>query len=130
VIPVVEERMELDKRRIDTGGVRVTKEVHSRQEVVDEPIIRDVVSVERIAVNEVVERRPEVREEDDVIVIPVVEEMRVVEKRLVVREEVRITRSKVVTREPQTVTLRREEAHVERWNEEAPSIEPPPRSAA
>jgi uncharacterized protein (TIGR02271 family) len=118
VVPVVEERLEVGRQKIETGGVRVTKEVHEREETVDEPVIREVVNVERVAVNRVVDGPQKIREEGTTTIIPVMEEMIVVEKRLVVKEEIRVTRSQVVTREPQTVRLRREEANVHRWNHE------------
>ena len=120
VIPVVEERLDVGRKQIETGGVRVVKDVHEKTETVDEPVIREVVNVERVAVNRVVDSPPDVREEGATVIIPVVEELLVVEKRLVLREEVRVTRTKVVTREPRTVTLRREEAEVQRWNHDGP----------
>ncbi|MFD1693079.1 DUF2382 domain-containing protein [Azotobacter chroococcum] len=57
---------------------------------------------------------PQVRQEGDVTVIPVLEEVLVVEKRLVLKEELRVRR--VVHEEPHSVpvTLRREQVTVER----------------
>ena len=45
---------------------------------------------------------------------PEIEEVLVVEKRLVLKEEVRVTRKRRQVRNPQRVTLRREEVVVER----------------
>jgi stress response protein YsnF len=56
---------------------------------------------------------PEIRHEGDVTIIPVVEEVAVVETRLWLREEVHVTRRRVTVEMPQTVTLRREELRVE-----------------
>jgi len=56
-----------------------------------------------------------VRHEGDTMIVPVLEEVLVVEKRLVLKEELRVTRRRVETREPQTVTLRREDVVVERF---------------
>ena len=55
-----------------------------------------------------------VRHEGDTTVVTLVEEVVVVEKRLRATEEIRITKRRSVRHEPQQVTLRREEAVVER----------------
>jgi uncharacterized protein (TIGR02271 family) len=114
VVPVVEESLSVRKRAVPTGVVRVHKTVREREEVVDEPLMRERVDVERVAVNRVVEAAPEVRREGDVLIIPVLEEVLVVEKRLMLKEEIRLTMQKGEFREPQTVTLRSEEISIER----------------
>jgi uncharacterized protein (TIGR02271 family) len=101
---------------VETGHVRIRKVVHEREETIDPPLLHDEVVVERIPVNRVVEAPIAVRSEDDTLVIPLLEEVLVVEKRLLLREEVRITKRRVETHRPQRVTLRREEAVVERIN--------------
>ena len=55
-----------------------------------------------------------VRQEGDTTILTLIEEVVVVEKRLRAVEEVRVTKRQSVRHEPQTVTLRREEAVVER----------------
>ena len=115
VIPVVREELEVGKRRVDTdSGVRVHKTVSKRQAVVDPPLSRDEVQVERVQVDRPVEGPVEVRYEGDTMIIPVLEEVLVVQKRLVLKEEIRVTRRRIETRSPQRVTLRSEEAVVER----------------
>lgn len=114
VVPLVEEQAEVGTRRVETGRVRVTKTVTERTEVADLPLTREEVDVERVAVNRVIDGPVEPRREGDTLIVPVVEEVLVVEKRLLLREELRITTRRTETRDPQTVTLRREEAVVER----------------
>ena len=118
VLPVLEETLRVEKRQVERGKVRVRKVVREHEGVVDEPLFREQVEVERVAVNELVDYPPAVREETseegDVTVIPLVEEVLVVEKRLLLKEEVRVTKRRTERREPQRVTLRREEAIVER----------------
>ena len=114
VIPLVEERARVDKRRVVTGGVRVQKRVREREEIVDEPLTRVRVDVEHRPVNIWVHTPPPVRTEGDTTVIPLLEEVPVVQRRLRVTEEVRITRRRERFRAPQRVVLRREEAEVER----------------
>lgn len=113
-LAVVEERLEVGKREIEAGTVRARKVVHERQEAVDVPLSRERVEVERVPINRVVDQVPPVRTEGDVTIIPVMEEVLVVEKRLMLREEVRLVKRREETREQQTVTLRREEVEVTR----------------
>jgi uncharacterized protein (TIGR02271 family) len=120
VIRVVAEELSVEKARVARGTVRVHKRVEAREEVVDTSLEHEDVIVERVPVNRAVEgAAPESREEDGVLVIPVLEEVAVVEKRLVLREEVRVSRRRTTTSSPQTVTLRREVVDVERVGPES-----------
>lgn len=116
VVPVVAEALEVGRRVTETGTVRLRKRVHSRDEdVAGQSLTRETVRVERVAINRVVDAPVALREEGDTIIVPVHEEVLVVERRLVLREEVHIVRQR--TSEPvapQRVTLRREEVEVER----------------
>lgn len=114
VVPVVREEVDVRKRQWETGGVRVEIGVREREELVDEPLVREEVRVERVPVNQVVAEAPGVRQEGDTTVVPVLEEVLVVEKRLVLKEEVRITRRRFEAHEPQRVRLRTEEPRIER----------------
>lgn len=114
VIPVIEETAEVSRKRLEKGRVKVTKEIHEREELVDEPTLSEEVEIERVPVNRSVDQAPEVRYEGDTVIIPVLEEVLVVEKRLVLKEEVRVTRRRKSNRNPQRVKLRLEEVKVER----------------
>jgi uncharacterized protein (TIGR02271 family) len=97
-----------------TGGVRVRKKVVEHTETIDEPLARGELHIEHVNIGRFVDQVPEVRSEGDVTIVPVVEEVAVVEKRLWLRAEVRITRREVETRSPQPITLKREEVSIER----------------
>lgn len=114
VVPVVMEELDVQRRQVETGRVRLTKVVREHEEMVDEPLLREEVTVERSAINQIVNEPVPVRYEGDTMIVPVLEEILVVEKRLVLKEEIRITRQRVEWREPQRVTLRSEEVLVER----------------
>jgi uncharacterized protein (TIGR02271 family) len=120
VIPVMEERLDVHKRRIETdSGVRIAKTVEARNETVDVPLVKEHVEVERVAVNRAVDAPVAVRHEGDTMIIPIVEEVLFVEKRLMLKEEIRVTRRRQQVREPQRVTLRSEHASVERIGDDA-----------
>ena len=122
VIPVVEEKISVSKRERETGRVVVHVTPHLRDETVDVPLAEEHVSIERVPRNEFVSGPVSVRQEGDVTVVPVLEEVLVVEKRLMLREEVRITRRRETRRHVEHVTLRTEEARVLRADgEEKPA---------
>ena len=113
VIPVIAETLEVRKRELERVGVRLTKTVSERTETVDVPLMEERTEVERVPVNRAVDAAPEVRYEGDTMIVPVMEEVLVTEKRLVLREELHIRKRKVEVRTPHQVILRREHIAVE-----------------
>lgn len=113
-IPIVEEVVEIDKRERTTGTVRVHTRVREEVVEIDEPLERVDVEVERVPIGDWVDRLPEQRREGDTIIIPVVEEVAVVVKRLRLVEEVRLTPHRTIRHHREDVTVRRTEADMER----------------
>ena len=114
VIPLVEERAVILKRKKLTGGLRVRTVVRESEKVIDQPLTTDAVEVERVLLGRWVEAPVPIRQEGETTIITLLEEVAVVEKRLRATEEVRITRRRTTRQAAQHVTLRREEAVVER----------------
>ena len=114
VVPVIAEDLQVGRRSVETGRVRVTKLVREQQQVVDEPTVTEEVVVERVPVNRYVDGPVEPRQEGETLVLPVLEEVVVVERRLMLKEEVRITKRKSESHKPQTVTLRSEDVKIDR----------------
>ncbi len=113
VIPLAAEELVVDKQTVE-NTVRVQKRVHEEAVTVDEMLRRDSVDIERVPVDRYVDQLMETRYEGDTMIIPILEEVLIVEKRLLLREEIRITRRQSVVRDPQDYVLRREEATVSR----------------
>jgi uncharacterized protein (TIGR02271 family) len=113
-LELVEERVEVGKREVERGRVVLRTRVEERPEIVETEVEEDEVSVERVAVDRPIESMPEVREEDGVLVVPVVEEQLVLTKRLVLKEEIRITRRTRTRMVRETVPLRFERVEIER----------------
>lgn len=122
VVPAVEDEPRVAKRVVEAGSVRVSKHVTEREESVDEPLVREEYDVERVPVGVYVDAPVGPRHEGDTLVVPVLEEVLVVEKRLLVREELRITRRQTVGRETRRVTLLSEEVSVERAGPEGGAV--------
>lgn len=113
-LPLVEESLVTQRRTVETATVRVRTVMQQREEVARAEIYRQAVSVEHVAINREIDEVPAPWEDGDVLVIPVVEEILVVEKRLILREEVRVRRRREVDHIEQPISLRAMEALVER----------------
>ncbi|GAB2556966.1 YsnF/AvaK domain-containing protein [Spirosoma aerophilum] len=113
-IPVIEEQIQIDKNIVETGVVRISKRVHEDREVIDLPGSREEITVERVAINQFVETPPSVRYEGDTMIIPVLEEVVITQKKLLLVEEVHVIKRKVQENESQEVVLRKEEVVIER----------------
>ena len=116
LIPVIAESIDVSKRVVNRGGWRIAKTVETHHETVDLPLMRDEVSVERVAVNQLLQSdaTPGVRQDGDTMVVPIFEEVLVVEKRLMLKEELRIHRVRKEFHAPQSIELRRERVSVQR----------------
>ena len=114
VIPLFEESLSVSRRVVPTSRVQVSRVTHSHEHLVDELLERERVEVERVAVDKPIDHMPSVREEGDFLIFPVVEEVLKIERVLVLKEEVRIRRVKGTERYQERVTLRKQEAVVNR----------------
>lgn len=114
IIPLAEERLEIGKRTVETGRVRVTTMVETREEIARADLLHDDVSVEHIPIGRRVDSLPPVREENGVIIVSVVEEVLVTEKRLMLVEEIHLRRRQHTEAFAEPVTLRRQRAHIAR----------------
>ena len=114
VLPIVEETLHLGTRERVTGKVRVSTTTDIVEEIARADLRSDLVDVTRVAVGRQVDAVPEVRTEGDVVIVPVVEEILVVEKRLVLKEELHIRRRVETESVEVPVELRKQRAVVER----------------
>lgn len=77
----------------------------SRSLSYNEPLFMEDVDIERIPVNRIIDGPMHPRQEGDVTVVPVIEEVVTVQKRLLLREEVRITRRRTELRQPRQIVM-------------------------
>jgi stress response protein YsnF len=117
-VPVIREEVEVGTRVVDTGrGVRVTRSVTERPAEIREQLWHEELDVQRVPVGRVVAEAPPSRYEGDVLVVPVLEEILVIEKRFRIKEELRITRVRRQQEHRETVPLRVEDVQVEAFDE-------------
>jgi stress response protein YsnF len=113
-VPIVEEQAVVAKRSRPTATVRVRTRTHEREEEIDETLSTESVDVRRVPVERMVDSPAPIREEGDTTIVPVHEEVLVVEKRLMLKEELHLTKRKEDRREQRRVTLRSQIADIER----------------
>ncbi|RDI57947.1 YsnF/AvaK domain-containing protein [Microvirga subterranea] len=114
VLPLVEETLRVDVHERVSARVRVRTATDVVQELARADLRSETVDITRVPVDRPVDAPPEIRTEGDVVIVPVVEEVLVVEKRLVLREELHIRRSVTTEHVEMPVNLRRQQAVVER----------------
>jgi uncharacterized protein (TIGR02271 family) len=122
IIPLVQEELHVERRLVETDHVRVRTVVEETPILRTEDLDRGEIDIERVATERPVETVPAPYMDGDTLVVPVVEERLVVEKRLFVVEELRIRQRTVTETVSVTDTLRRTRAVIER--EPTPTGEP------
>ena len=126
-LQLIEEVLQVSKRQITSGHVRVSVVVDTEDHRVHETLKSRRLEVEHLAVGRQLapgDPMPQSRTEDGVLIVPMVEEILVVEKRLVVVEELHI---RVVHSEEEVehvLPLRRQRAVVERVRPDDDSVLP------
>ena len=108
------EELSVAKAVSETRRVRVSTQTREREVLVDENLASETAEIETIPVGLRIHAVPEVRHEGDTTIIPVVEEVLFIEKRLMLKEEIRIRRVRATERFQEKVTLRYQEPVISR----------------
>lgn len=112
-VPILEERLEVGTRPVELGEVRLRKSIELFEQVARQPVMREDVVVERVPMSRELDVPAEPHMDGDWFVVPVMEEMLVVQKRLVLKEEIRIKKRQVTEEYEVREQLRRERVEVE-----------------
>jgi uncharacterized protein (TIGR02271 family) len=113
-IPLHVEEISVSRREIKKANVQVALVTGTREQLIDEELTHVRVEIERVPIDRTIEVAPPIRQEGDITIIPVVEEVVIVERRLVLKEEVRVRRVSVKEQHQETVVLRQQEAVIAR----------------
>jgi stress response protein YsnF len=113
-IPLHVEEISVSRREIKKADVQIALITGTREQLIDEELTRVRAEIQRVPIDRTVEIVPPIRQEGDITIIPVVEEVIVVERRLVLKEEVRVRRVSTKEQHQETVVLRRQEAVITR----------------
>jgi stress response protein YsnF len=114
-VRLLEERASIDKGMVTTGKVRVVTHTETVDELVRAVLAGEEADVVTVELDQTVSGpAPRMRTEDGVTIIPVLEEVLVVEKRLVLKREIRIRMRPTSETIEIPVKLRKQQAKVER----------------
>ncbi len=113
VIPVIQETLRVEKREFESGRVLVHKTVTERDEVAEVLLKQQDLIVERVPIGRTVSEAPQTRQDGDTLIVPILEEVLVVEKRLVLKEELHIRKHSSERTEQHKVRLRAEHVEIE-----------------
>jgi len=102
-VPLYSEELSVSRQQITGDTVQVSVVTHEGEGVVDEMLNHERVEIDRV-------------QEGETTILPVVEEIIVVERRLILREEVRIKRRHVSERHQEALVLRKQEAVITRMD--------------
>jgi stress response protein YsnF len=108
------EALAVSRRPAAENVVRVATVTREREHLVDEVLSHVRVEIEHVPIGRQVEAVPPVREEGNTTILPVVEEVVVVERRLILKEEIRITRVHATEHHRESVMLREQDAVITR----------------
>jgi uncharacterized protein (TIGR02271 family) len=114
IVPLRAEEVSVAKRRVVTGQVKVGTITRESEQLVEELLEHEHVEVERTAIGKQVDKAPPVRQEGDTLIIPILEEIVVVERRLLLKEEVRVRRTREKQPYQERVVVRKQEAVITR----------------
>lgn len=113
-LPLVEEELRIDKREVATGRVTVKTVTDVSEEIARATLEGETVEVTRVPVGREVEAAPNISTDGDLTIIPVLEEVLVVEKRLMLKEEIHLRRRATREEVEVPVKLRRQRAVMDR----------------
>jgi stress response protein YsnF len=111
---LLEEQISVVRRRIAGDTIRVSTVTTRTEKHVAEEIVHERIEVEHVPIGRPIDTAPRVREEGDVTIIPMVEEVVFIEKRLILKEEIRLRRVRVPDVHREVITLRQQDVVVER----------------
>ncbi len=104
----------IDKRVVPGDTVRVETITRMHEQRVEIALMHEWIDIVHVPVGHFVDEVPDIRQEGDLIIMPVVEEVLVLERRLRLVEEVHIRRVDQIERRVETVVLRSQDAKVTR----------------
>ena len=102
-----EEVLDITKKQVPTGSVKVHKEIIEDEQIITVPVRREEMVIEKIEIHD------GIKEEPEIIRIPLMEERVEVVKHPVHIAEVSVSKQQVMNMEEIKETLKKEEVHLE-----------------
>ena len=114
VLPLRTEAVTTSRNQIAKSVVRVATVTREHEHFIDEELSHEHVEIERVLIERQVDAIPPVREEGITTVVPVMEEVVVIERRLILKEEIRVTPVRSTEHQRESVMLRKQDAVITR----------------
>jgi uncharacterized protein (TIGR02271 family) len=114
VVPVLAEELQVGRKAVPTGSVRVHRAVREHEQTVDIPLLKEHVDVRRVLIEQEVNGPLPVRQDGNTTIIPIVEEVLVVSKKFMLKEEVHVLRTVREERYREQITVSRQEPEIQR----------------
>ncbi|ARJ41398.1 hypothetical protein B1H58_04840 [Pantoea alhagi] len=113
-IPLAEEQAEVSTQRVVDRRIRISRSTTTAEKLLETELWHEEVKIEHIEKNEPVEEGyfPQVRQEGDVLIVPVIEEQVEIIRHYILKEEVHIHKLKKSEQFQQKVTLRSQEIEI------------------
>lgn len=112
VLRLAAEDVVIGRRRVRGRTVRVVTGTREQEHVVAESLTHERVEVTHVPADRFVDDVPPPRIEGDTTILSVVEEVVVLERRLLLKEEIRIRRVRVTETHRETIVLREQFADI------------------
>ena len=111
---LVEEHLTVERRQVETGHVRVRLATDSETVDAGASLFDHGVDIKHVPIGREVSKVPAIRQDGETTIIPVLEEILVVEKRLVLIEEIHVRQTTKQTDVKQPINVRRQRAEIVR----------------
>ncbi len=113
---LAEEQVNISKERSVDARYRIHRTTHVNEELLEAELSHDEVDIRHVAINQVLGENasPQVRQDGDVLIIPVIEEQVEIVRRNVLKEEIHIHKRSKTENFRQSITLRNQEVTIEK----------------
>jgi stress response protein YsnF len=128
-VPLRAEELVISRRKVEGDVVRVATVTREHEHQIDEELRHHRVEITRMPIGRRVDNAPPVREEGDVTIMPVIEEIVVVERQLILKEEIHIRQVHTTEKYRETVVVREQDAMISRGEAESLADESPAQSS-
>ncbi|MCZ4058543.1 DUF2382 domain-containing protein [Pantoea sp. LMR881] len=109
---MAKENVSVTREEVVDSRIKVTRSTSEHEQTVNALLKHEKVDITRIPKGERVDVMPDIREEDGVLIVPVVEEEIEIVRKLVLKEELHIRKTRQEIPFEEVVTLRKQQISV------------------
>jgi|GEM_PF-2313322 len=114
IIRVLKEDIDISKKVVDGRKISLHKSVSTETVSNNVVLLHDNIRIEHITFNKEVGEIPKIREKDNITIIPVIEEVAVVTKKIILVKEIHITNDQIEKIEHIETLLRKESVTIDK----------------